>query len=118
MEDRVKKVEDGLSELKTEIRLMTHTLEAINKTLIEFKAINQSVTQLQIDQSNLVKDFENIDKKLNILFKKMDKVEKRLQDVETTDALQNSKMNSTTAVFWAIGSAILTAVASYFAVPK
>ena len=114
MEDRVKKVEDGLSELKTEIKLMTHTLEAINNTLIEFKVINTSVTKLQINQSNMMKDIENIDNKIGILFKKLDNTEGRLQKVEASDILQNSKMGDVGKFIWMLISVIITIIGGYF----
>lgn len=93
---------------------MAHTLESINDTLIEFKAINKTVTEHTIAISHMSKGTEDMDSKIKLLFKKYDEMNSRMSEVEKHDSIQETKTNNYERFIWIVITTITSAVATYY----
>jgi len=100
MENRLRKVEHGLSELHADFRVMSATLVSIDKTLQSFKNVGNDLVDLRltvVSTTNIAKDAQS---KANNLFDKYDSLHETVSKLHETDHIQNVKIGGGERFLW------------------
>jgi len=113
MDDRLRKVEHELTEVKMDIKMQKEILSSINDTLKEMKEANKNMHEIDMKLVSLTKDEFQLENNIKMLFKRNDQVDDRLKKLEVTDSVQGVKLGSGEKLFW-IGISAIAGLAIAF----
>jgi len=98
--ERLRKVELGISDLHADFRVVSATLESIDKTLQRFKTISEDLVHIKINvasNSNIAKDAQA---KANKLFSKYDLLHDKIAKLNEVDSIHNLKIGGAERFAW------------------
>jgi len=98
--ERLRKVELGISDLHADFRVVSATLESIDKTLQSFKTVSQDLVELKIivaSNSNIAKDAQS---KANKLFTKYDLIHDKVAKLNELDSIHSLKIGGAERFVW------------------
>jgi len=107
MEDRLRKVEHGLSELHGDFRVMNATLESIDSTLQSFKSVSEDLIELRIKLASTTNISEDAQSKANNLFGKYDALQNTIAKLHETDHVQNVKIGGGERFLWLLVTVVV-----------
>jgi len=107
MDDRLRKVEHELSEVKNDIKMQRQILSSINDTLKEMKEANKNMHEIDKKLVHIGNNIESMNAQIKVLFKYKDDYETRMRTVEKNDGIQGVKLGGGEKIFWIGLSAIV-----------
>jgi len=107
VEDRLRKVEQGLSDLHADFRVMNTTLVSIDKTLQSLKEISKDLVDLRITVVSTTNIANDAQSKVNTLFKKYDDLNSVVSKLQQADKVQSVKIGGGERVLWVLLTAIV-----------
>lgn len=113
MEDRIKKLENEVSETKTELKLQNRTLQIMSETLKEVKEQNKTLHNVDIRLLEVSNMLNTTQSQVKILFKYKDDVEDRVRELENSSTSQKVKLGEGERMFWLIATVAVGAIANY-----
>jgi len=100
MDDRIRKLEVDVSEVKTDIKLQNRTLQVISETLSELKEQNKTLHSVDRKLISDESDIQTLKEKTKTLFKYKDDLETRIRTLEKSDTTQSVKLGGGEKFFW------------------
>lgn len=114
MEQRVKKVEDIVAELRSDYKIVSLTLVSIDKTLLELQTQIKTQTEIRILQNSQSHEIEAINSKIAVLFRKTDKMEDLTHTLETQSNTSSIKLGGAEKFTWIVVTAIVGSAIALF----
>jgi len=110
MDERLRKVESELSDVKSDIRLQKEILSSINDTLKEMREANRVLHSIDMKLVHIEGDIESHKNQIKALFNYKEDSETRLRVLERSDTVKSVKIGSAETLYVIVATAIIGAV--------